>query len=140
MPEIMPSEARNVRPPQQLRPRRLESGLYSKDMLTAARLFAPASEHTHSLLIQSDVTEPLTTITLERIESWKTRRLNAGRSATTVLRDLFTLSSVPKSRQTRGTKSEIGGEASRACLRRSGRGWPLPKENRFRWMTRSMPT
>jgi hypothetical protein len=25
-------------------------------MLTAARLFAPASEHTHSLLIQSDVT------------------------------------------------------------------------------------
>lgn len=38
--------------------------------------------------------EPLTTITLERIESWKTRRLNAGRSATTVLRDLFTLSSV----------------------------------------------
>ena len=56
MPEIMPSEARNVRPPQQLRPRRLESGLYSKDMLTAARLFAPASEHTHSLLIQSDVT------------------------------------------------------------------------------------
>jgi hypothetical protein len=56
MPEIMPSEARNVRPPQQLRPRRLESGLYSKDMLTAARLFAPASEHAHSLLIQSDVT------------------------------------------------------------------------------------
>src|SRR3982074_2656442 len=56
MPEIMPSEARNVCPPQQLRPRRLESGLYSKDMLTAARLFAPASEHTHSLLIQSDVT------------------------------------------------------------------------------------
>jgi hypothetical protein len=56
MPEIMPSEARNVRPPQQLRPRRLESRLYSKDMLTAARLFAPASEHTHSLLIQSDVT------------------------------------------------------------------------------------
>lgn len=38
--------------------------------------------------------EPLTTIALERIESWKTRRLNAGRSATTVLRDLFTLSSV----------------------------------------------
>ena len=38
--------------------------------------------------------EPLTAITLERIESWKARRLNAGRSAATVLRDLFTLSSV----------------------------------------------
>jgi len=38
--------------------------------------------------------EPLTTITIERLESWKTRRLNAGRKAITVLRDLFTLSSV----------------------------------------------
>jgi|GEM_PF-7022125 len=38
--------------------------------------------------------EPLTTITVERIESWKARRLNEGRSPTTVLRDLFTLSSV----------------------------------------------
>jgi integrase len=38
--------------------------------------------------------EPLTAITVERIESWKARRLNAGRSAATVLRDLFTLSSV----------------------------------------------
>ncbi len=38
--------------------------------------------------------EPLTTITIERLESWKTRRLNAGRKAVTVLRDLFTLSSV----------------------------------------------
>ena len=39
-------------------------------------------------------TEPLTAITVERIESWKARRLNEGRSAATVLRDLFTLSSV----------------------------------------------
>ncbi len=39
-------------------------------------------------------TEPLSAITIERIESWKIRRLNAGRSATTVLRDMFTLSSV----------------------------------------------
>ena len=38
--------------------------------------------------------EPLTTITVERIESWKARRLNEGRSPATVLRDLFTLSSV----------------------------------------------
>jgi integrase len=38
--------------------------------------------------------EPLSTITVERLESWKTRRLNTGCSATTVLRELFTLSSV----------------------------------------------
>ncbi len=38
--------------------------------------------------------EPLSTITIERIESWKIRRLNTGRTATTVLRDIFTLSSV----------------------------------------------
>jgi hypothetical protein len=38
--------------------------------------------------------DPLSDITIERLESWKTRRLNSGRSATTVLRDLFTLSSV----------------------------------------------
>jgi integrase len=38
--------------------------------------------------------EPLTAITLERIESWKGRRLNTGRKGTTVLRDLFALSSV----------------------------------------------
>jgi integrase len=38
--------------------------------------------------------EPLTAITVERIESWKARRLNEGRNAATVLRDLFTLSSV----------------------------------------------
>jgi len=38
--------------------------------------------------------EPLTAITVERVESWKARRLNEGRSGATVLRDLFTLSSV----------------------------------------------
>jgi hypothetical protein len=38
--------------------------------------------------------EPLTAITVERIEAWKARRLSEGRSAATVLRDLFTLSSV----------------------------------------------
>ncbi len=38
--------------------------------------------------------EPLTAITLERIESWKSRRMNKGCSGTTILRDLFTLSSV----------------------------------------------
>ena len=38
--------------------------------------------------------EPLTTITIERLESWKIRRVNAGCSGTTLLRDMFTLSSV----------------------------------------------
>jgi integrase len=38
--------------------------------------------------------EPLTAITVERIEAWKARCLSEGRSAATVLRDLFTLSSV----------------------------------------------
>ena len=38
--------------------------------------------------------EPLSAITIERIEKMKIRRLNAGRSATTVLRDVFTLSGV----------------------------------------------
>jgi integrase len=38
--------------------------------------------------------EPLTAITVERIESWKARRLGEGRSPSTVLRDLFALSSV----------------------------------------------
>jgi hypothetical protein len=38
--------------------------------------------------------EPLTAITIERVEAWKARRLNEGRSPSTVLRDLFTLPSV----------------------------------------------
>jgi integrase len=38
--------------------------------------------------------EPLTAITVERVKAWKARRLNEGRSPSTVLRDLFTLSSV----------------------------------------------
>lgn len=38
--------------------------------------------------------DPLSAITIERLESWKTRRLRGGSQATTVLRDLFTLSSV----------------------------------------------
>jgi integrase len=38
--------------------------------------------------------EPLTAITVERIEAWKARRLSEGRGAATVLRDLYTLSSV----------------------------------------------
>ena len=38
--------------------------------------------------------EPLTAITVERVEAWKARRLNEGCSPSTVLRDLFTLSSV----------------------------------------------
>jgi len=38
--------------------------------------------------------ESLTAITVERVEAWKARCLNEGRSPSTVLRDLFTLSSV----------------------------------------------
>jgi integrase len=38
--------------------------------------------------------EPLSAITVERIESWKIRRVNTGRAPTTVMRDIFTLSSV----------------------------------------------
>ena len=38
--------------------------------------------------------EPLSTITAERIESWKIKRVNTGRVPTTVMRDIFTLSSV----------------------------------------------
>lgn len=38
--------------------------------------------------------DPLSAITIERLESWKIRRLNGGCAATTLLRDLFTLSSV----------------------------------------------
>jgi hypothetical protein len=47
-------------------------------------------------LYGSWLAEPLSAITIERIESWKVRRLNAGCTATTVLRDMFTLSSVLK--------------------------------------------
>jgi integrase len=37
--------------------------------------------------------EPLSTITVERIELWKIKRVNTGRVASTVMRDIFTLSS-----------------------------------------------
>ena len=50
--------------------------------------------------------EPLTTITVERIESWKATRLNGGRSPATVLRDLFTLSSVLRRAVKAGELSE----------------------------------
>ena len=39
-------------------------------------------------------TRPLTDITVERIEAWRTSRLAAGRSPQTVLRDIMTLSGV----------------------------------------------
>jgi integrase len=39
---------------------------------------------------------PLSAITVERLESWKTRRLNTGCSPTTVLRELFALSRAVK--------------------------------------------
>jgi len=38
--------------------------------------------------------EPLTAITVERVEAWKVRRLSEGRNSVTVVRDLYTLSSV----------------------------------------------
>ena len=45
-------------------------------------------------LFRTWFSDPLSAITIERLESWKTRRLKRGSKATTVLRDLFTLSSV----------------------------------------------
>jgi hypothetical protein len=53
--------------------------------------------------------EPLTAITVEPIESRKARRLNAGRSAATVLRDLFTLSSVLRRAVRAGELTEKSG-------------------------------
>ena len=50
--------------------------------------------------------EPLTAITVERIESWKARRLSEGRSPATVLRDLFTLSSVLRRAMKEGELTE----------------------------------
>jgi integrase len=45
-------------------------------------------------LYRSWLKEPLSAITIERIEAMKIRRLNAGRTPTTVLRDIFALSGV----------------------------------------------
>ena len=56
---------------------------------SATNTLEKLDRHFHSWL-----SEPLCAITADRIESWKQRRLNSGRVATTVLRDLFTLSSV----------------------------------------------
>jgi integrase len=56
---------------------------------SATNTLEKLDRHFHSWL-----SEPMCAITVDRIESWKQRRLNAGRAATTVLRDLFTLSSV----------------------------------------------
>jgi hypothetical protein len=52
-------------------------------------------------------TELLPAITIERIESWKVRRLNAGTTATTVLRDMFNGSAHSLART---------GERGAACL------------------------
>lgn len=46
------------------------------------------------LLFKPWLTEPLSSITVERLELWKGRRLNNGVKPTTVLRELFALSSV----------------------------------------------
>jgi hypothetical protein len=61
-------------------------------------------------------TEPLSAITIERIESWKVRRLNAGTTATTVLRDMFTLSSVLR-RAIRLGKLQLSTRATPRCAR-----------------------
>jgi len=50
---------------------------------------------------------------LKRIESWKARRVNAGRSAATVLRDLFTLSSLLRRAVRAGELTEKSGETRR---------------------------
>lgn len=46
------------------------------------------------LLFGSWFAEPLSAITVERLELWKSRRLNKGLKGTTVTRDLYALSSV----------------------------------------------
>ena len=46
------------------------------------------------LLFKPWMSEPLSALTVERIELWKGRRLQSGVKATTVLRELFALSSV----------------------------------------------
>jgi integrase len=46
------------------------------------------------LLFKSWMTEPLSAITVQRLELWKGRRLSSGIKSTTVLRELFALSSV----------------------------------------------
>lgn len=45
-------------------------------------------------LYKSWMAEPLSAITVERLELWKGRRINSGVKSTTVLRELFALSSV----------------------------------------------
>jgi len=45
-------------------------------------------------MFKSWLAEPLSAITVERLELWKGRRLNSGIKSTTVLRELFALSSV----------------------------------------------
>ena len=59
--------------------------------------------------------EPLSSVTVERIEAMKLRRLNAGISPSTVLREIFTLSgTLPRSetRQTGGQPRPLGGKAA----------------------------
>jgi len=63
--------------------------LYASRPRTAANTLGKLYRH-----FRTWYAEPLTAITVERVEAWKVRRLNEGRSPTTVLRDLFTLSSV----------------------------------------------
>jgi integrase len=46
------------------------------------------------LILNAWLTEPLSAITVDRLELWKGRRLNSGVKSTTVLRELFALSSV----------------------------------------------
>ena len=59
---------------------------------------SPADRNQHTREAQTSLQKlvpgPLCSITPDRIEAWKQRRLRAGRTANTVLRDLFTLSSV----------------------------------------------
>jgi hypothetical protein len=57
------------------------------------RTAANTLEKSHRL-VRTWYPEPFRAITVERIESWEARRLNVGRSGTTVLRNLLTLASV----------------------------------------------
>ena len=91
-------------------------GTFIADMYTTwvnasrPRTAANALEKLHRLF-RAWYPEPLTATTVECIESWKARRLNEGRSPATVLRDLFTLSSVLR-------RAGKGGELTENPVRR----------------------
>jgi hypothetical protein len=76
-----------------------------------------------------------TAITVERVETWKARRLNEGRSPSTVLRDLFTLSGVLRRAVKAGELTEnqkilCGALISRALIAEARCAFSIRPKNR----------